>query len=105
MNRTEAKQLIESPILKAFIEGKKIERICGDEWIDRSEEIDADHLATNPNLYRVKPGPREFYVIADYSPPQVDNGYIFNDLKEAMAFREKTFNDFRPEIIKVREVI
>jgi hypothetical protein len=62
MNRTEAKQLIESPILKAFIEGKKIERICGGEWIDRSEEIDADHLAKNPNLYRIKPEPLEAWM-------------------------------------------
>jgi hypothetical protein len=62
MNRTEAKQLIESPILKAFIEGKKIERLGGGEWIDRSEEIDADHLARHLDTYRIKPEPREWFI-------------------------------------------
>jgi hypothetical protein len=98
MNRTEAKQLIESPILKAFIEGKEIERICGDEWIDRSENIDADHLAMNPHTYRIKPEPREFWV--NVYPHGVDNiiHYTKVDADNWAA------ND-REECIKVREVI
>jgi hypothetical protein len=98
MNRTEAKQLIESPILKAFIEGKKIERICGGEWIDRSEEIDADHLARNLDTYRIKPEPREFW--ARIYPQEGLKGALYIERSQA-----EKYNQAGHEIIKVREVI
>ena len=52
MTREEAKELL--PIIKAFVDGKTIQRFYKNEWITLSEF----NFDKNPKIYRIKPEPK-----------------------------------------------
>lgn len=62
MKPEQVKAVLESPIARAFAEGKVIEfykNNCA--WIDL-ESLELVHLAINPDRYRIKPEPRKFWL-------------------------------------------
>ena len=63
MNRTRARELL--PIIEAFANGEDIQCRChtDKQWVDfrASEEMECLHDVD----YRIKPSPREFYLIKD----------------------------------------
>jgi hypothetical protein len=57
MTREQAKQLL--PIIAAFADGKQIQIKSGTSWQDASDIIG---FGLNPESYRMKPEPREWFL-------------------------------------------
>lgn len=90
MTKENAKDYL--PFVQALVEGKTIQyQINGNaQWSD----IDDVSFMFNAKCYRVKPKPREFWIVLNYSLR-----YVYDCLEEA----EKIFPDTKP--IHVKEVI
>lgn len=57
MTREEAKQLL--PIIQAFAEGKTIQvKVADNRWYDWKEKTDKLNFNSDPQSYRIKPGPK-----------------------------------------------
>ena len=88
MNKENASQFL--PLVQALADGKTIQVLgCdGSEWIDIREVKFSD----NPEAYRIKPEPREFWLFRD----DPKNFYNESDTKPSGKWNE---------LIKVREIL
>lgn len=85
MKPEEARGLLNGVILRAFAEGKTIqERLrgkSGEVWLDL-RELDSFKLIHHPELFRVKPEPREWWLNV-YGHGQVHHCYMCKSKAEA----------------------
>ena len=94
MNRDRIKQLL--PILEKFAEGKTIQRF-NHGWVNYSENIPDGHLDL-PHEWRVKPKPREFWIIREKT--KIDNSGQWYSYRPSLSVHRTD-----EELIHVREVI
>jgi hypothetical protein len=103
MTPQRAKELL--PVIQAFSEGKAIQ--CATRTPDGQQTNWIDITCFNPNddehavIYRIKPEPREFWIVADKPAIHADVCFSRHDAESKMSTRNPTFS----EIIHVREVL
>lgn len=96
MNQSNAKDYL--PLVQALADGRVIQRRdCGNDWADASE-LD---FTWAPDRYRIKPEPREWWMIEITRDGICVGRYTFFLLAEAEQFSRDTGG----ELIHVREVL
>ncbi len=94
MNKDNAKDFL--PLVQALAEGKVIQINTVDGWEDLTGEIS---LCFAPDQYRIKPEPREFFVVRW---PDGFEGAPYRTEREA---KQILSNETTGKIIRYREVI
>ena len=96
MNRERAKELL--PVIQAFAEGKDIQfALEGYQWTDLHEET-AFTFPAEDYEYRIKPEPREFWIIREKG--EIDNSGEWYSYRPSLSVHRAN-----EEVIHVREVI
>jgi hypothetical protein len=103
MNPQQAKELLESPIFKAFAEGKTIQVEYSQGWTDiKYFSAHPVAIVTEPTRYRIKPEPRVYWAIVN----KMSGQNVATFFKESIAYSclENSFADGY-EVIQLIEVI
>jgi hypothetical protein len=102
MNPQQAKELLESPIFKAFAEGKTIQiKYPASEWETVTELSDENFTATVKFKLRIKPEPRVYWGIEC-------NGilhYVSTDKSEVEKAKAKVYVESKFVLLQLIEVI